>query len=255
MIKNNKRAFSLIEISIGLILSCMVLFGAYSFFTYTRQQYMYGTVNLQNLEDARMAINYLRRDFSCACPFLDYLYDKSNLLEDGSWKNNVNPYEELQKLRKNIFNFVSTSGNSIIIDKDQSMAMEFYKFVFDPGELERPQMSKVEKVHYEFDKQARTLIRSSQKGATVTFKGIEDVKFDLYLLSIKLDEDRYKENSVMDVPVLWVSMKIHEGKEKYGDTKKVQPLEISTSITSPYITSWMHNRRWRSDMGQYKIED
>ncbi|HNV72922.1 MAG TPA: prepilin-type N-terminal cleavage/methylation domain-containing protein, partial [Candidatus Ozemobacteraceae bacterium] len=62
--------FTLIEMLVSIAIGLMAMFMIYNFLGSTRMHYMYGTVNLQNLQDARLAINYLRRDFSSSCFFV-----------------------------------------------------------------------------------------------------------------------------------------------------------------------------------------
>ncbi|HAE38832.1 MAG TPA: hypothetical protein DCG57_09365, partial [Candidatus Riflebacteria bacterium] len=65
-----KRGFTFVETAMSVGIALVVFLMIYRFMSSTRQHYMYGTVNLQNLQEARMAINYLRRDFSCATPYI-----------------------------------------------------------------------------------------------------------------------------------------------------------------------------------------
>ncbi|MDD3002112.1 MAG: hypothetical protein PHF29_10195, partial [Candidatus Riflebacteria bacterium] len=96
-----KRAFTLVEISISIVIAIGVFFSVYRFLSNTRQQYMYGTVNLQNLQEARLAINSLRRDFSCACPKIKYPPTATEIGASADVMQTA--FENLQSLRKQIF--------------------------------------------------------------------------------------------------------------------------------------------------------
>jgi type II secretory pathway pseudopilin PulG len=238
-IKNKKlvklkltKGFTLVETMISLAIAILVLFTVYKFLASTRQHYMYGTVNLQNLQEARLAINSIRRDFSCACPKVNY--PPSALEITGAADVMQTAFENLQKLRKQIFMTSSYTNN----DRGEliqvgSSDLCFYTYVYG-GTNEKP---KVEQVRYNFDPSAKTLTRLGGDGSIRSFTGFENVLFELYIHELN-----------PTVPILWVRFKIHEG-EKYGDAEIGSALELTTSISSPHIASSLSNNYWRYETG------
>lgn len=221
----SRRAFTFVEMSISVGIALVVFLMIYRFLSSTRHHYMYGTVNLQNLQEARQALNYLRRDFSCACP----------RIEDPD----VAGYVTLQKVRKQVFVTSSwpseTEGDLIQIHPH---GLLFHKFVFGSPD-EKP---RVELVSYEFDSVARVLIRRSQDDRVQKFSGFEDVDFRLYTHQLN-----------PKVPILWVRFKVHESENIYGTDSIGKALELTTSITSHFITSSVNNKYWRYEIGHKKL--
>lgn len=228
-----KNGFTFVEMSISVGIALVVFLMIYRFLSNTRMHFMYGTVNLQNLQEARLAVNYLRRDFSCACP----------RIEDPDVPNIKDPtipgYVNLQKVRNQVFVTSSwpTTGNGDLIQIDPH-GLLFYKFAFgSPDESPR-----VELVRYEFDATAKTLIRHSEDGKIQKFTGFADVDFQLYAHQLN-----------PKVPVLWIRFKVHEGENIYGKDSIGKELELTTSITSPFITSSVNNKYWRYETGHKKL--
>ncbi|GAB4270117.1 MAG: hypothetical protein Kow0029_06660 [Candidatus Rifleibacteriota bacterium] len=220
-----KKGFTFIELTVSVGIALVAFLLIYRFLSSTRHHYLYGTVNLQNLQEARLAINYLRRDFSCACP----------RIEDPDTGGYVN----LQNARRQIF---STSSVSSIPSSDliyvDDHTMKFYKYAFQsPDESPR-----VEEVIYEFDGSAKTLVRRGQDGKTQKFTGIEDVEFKVYVHQVN-----------NRVPILWVRLKIHEGENLYGSENIGNALELTASISSPFLTSSLNNKFWRFEIGHKKL--
>ncbi|MDD3147096.1 MAG: hypothetical protein PHD82_07325 [Candidatus Riflebacteria bacterium] len=220
-----RQAFTFVEMTLSVAISLVVFLMIYRFLSSTRHHYMYGTVNLQNLQEARQALNNLRRDFSCACP----------RIEDPD----IAGYVTLQKVRKQVFVTSSwpssTEGDLIQIHPHGLM---FYKFAFG-STGEKPE---VELVSYEFDPVAKVLIRRSKGDRIQKFTGFEDVDFRLYAHRLN-----------PKVPVLWVSFKVHEGENIYGKDSIGKALELTTSITSNFITSSVNNKYWRYEIGHKKL--
>lgn len=261
-----KKAFTMIELMIGLAILCMVLTGVHSIFSYIRSQYMHGTVNLQSFEDARLAINHLRRDYSTACPYINYKYDMDPTSDVSEYYSTgiQNDFIKLQKMRRDVFDIGSDKGIGeadkngeksfteafpiqIVKDSDGSVQMTFHHFIFQDNDS-CAQMPLVEEVKYFFDKKTSTLQRESN-GKTRVYKGFDNVDFSVYILN--LDGKEETDSSYQDLPVLWVYFDIHDTSsnqnQKYGSS-----LQLGTSIVSQYIAGWMQNRRWRSDIGQQK---
>ncbi len=223
----SRKALTLIELSICIIVAALLFKLVFDFMSNTRQNYMYGVVNLQNLQEARLAINYLRRDFSSCCPmFTDPIESQS----DG--------YVNFQKTRKQLFVTQNTkenfSGDLIQIHEH---GLLFHKYLFG-SYGEHP---KVESVTYQFDKSSKTLVRTSDTKGRKTFAGFEDVDFALYAHEIN-----------PSVPVLWVKFRIHESSNIYASDKIGTALELTTTISSSFIDSSQNNKYWRYQTGQIK---
>jgi hypothetical protein len=207
----------MIEMAVGMVLGSVLMYFAFKFMTNTRHQYMHGSVNLQNLQEARLAINYLRRDFSSACPFLDPA--------DADPKINVT-------LRKKPFDVSGWSaGIKSQLVKSSAQVLQFHRFIFntEAGAV----LSKVVEVEYKYDAPTKTLVRTSE-GRQKSFKGLENVEFKLYL-------DDYNGR----VPILWVKLMFHEGKDAAGTDKDLgRPLELTTSIVSPFMNGFYSHQMW-----------
>ncbi len=199
--------FSMIELLIGIVIATLVMNLMYNFLAGTRLNFMFGTVSLANLTEARQAISYLRRDFSTACPFI-----AAATTEDYAFK---------EKVRSMVFDVVPGANypSSRPIQAG-THALLFYRYKFDPGNQHiHP---KIERVSYEFDSNLRTLQRNGDDGTQV-FKGLEDVTFQFYCHDL-----------ASAVPILNVNILVHE---MYDGKKVGQPLEISTSITSQFLNN------------------
>lgn len=220
-----RRAFTFVEMTISIGIALVVFLMIYRFLSNTRHHYMYGTVNLQNLQEARLALNYLRRDFSCACP----------RIEDPDSAG----YVTLQKVRKQVFVTSSwpseTAGDLIQIHPH---GLIFHKFVFGASGVK----PKVEQVSYEFDAVEKVLTRRSAGDRVQKFNGFEEVEFRLYAHQLN-----------PKIPVLWARFKVHEGENIYGKESIGKALELTTSITSHFITSSLNNKYWRYETGHEKL--
>ncbi|MBF0547872.1 MAG: hypothetical protein HQM08_25765 [Candidatus Riflebacteria bacterium] len=211
------RAFTLVEILMSVFLAAFLLFSVYKLWGWVRFNFMYGTVNLQNLHSAQMIINNLRRDFSSSCPKI-------------SSRDN---YFTRETIRRKIFNVVAPPANSKAIDIDPSgKRLFFHRFVFDGDSLNS--MPKIETIEYVFDPVKRILRRTSAN-KTTEFDGLDDVFFKVYVHELN-----------PNVPILWVKFMVNEGKGIHyaGGSEIGKPLEITTSITSSFIDSNISNLSW-----------
>lgn len=217
-----RPGFTMIEMIVSLAIAMLAFLMIYRFMSGTRHHFMYGTVNLQNLQEARLAINYLRRDFSSACP----------KLEDSMVTGN----EETQRILKHTFVTPSwpEPGPKGLMQVMPTL-LSFYKFEFDPAGGAKP---KVQNIKYEFESSENALIRYSEDGRTVKFTGFESVEFGIYTHQLN-----------PSVPILWAKFRIHEGKNIYGSENIGSALELTTSVSSPFITSYANNKSWRFDSG------
>ena len=85
-------------------------------------------------------------------------------------------------------------------------------------------------------------MRFSEDGKIQKFTGFEEVEFKLYTHQLN-----------PGVPLLWVRMKVHEGENIYGKDSIGKALELTTSISSPFLTSSVNNKYWRYETGHKKL--
>ncbi|MBU1107453.1 MAG: hypothetical protein KKB51_12355 [Candidatus Riflebacteria bacterium] len=223
--KDIRRGFTFVEMAMSFGLALVVFLMVYRFMSSTRQHYMYGTVNLQNLQEARMAINYLRRDFSCATPYI-------------GGQGQVD-FINMQKARNFVFetsDWANISGvNLIYLD---SGSIRIPKFAFDSPDEE----PRVEYVTYTYEPGNILSRKSVDAGGAVKrevkFSGIESVEFKIYTHQLN-----------PNVPLLWVRLLVHDT----YDTGIGKALEVTTSISSPFITSLVNNRNWRFETGHKEL--
>ncbi|RCK74607.1 MAG: hypothetical protein OZSIB_0578 [Candidatus Ozemobacter sibiricus] len=222
----NRRAFTLVELVVTVGVGMLVFVMVSKFLSGTRFQFMHGTVNLQNLQDARLAINHLRRDFSSACIYF------------GSTRT-ATSYKEVRALQARVFSRPgvdpATPGEKLITIRSPH-EIAFWRYDFATND-EKPL---VERVHYRFDPRTKILIRSSPS-RTIEFKGFEEVEFRLYCHQLNAE-----------TPLLWVRFLIHEGEEIYGRSEIGRALELTTTISSPFLTSNLQNLPWNYETYQVK---
>jgi type II secretory pathway component PulJ len=224
---SNKKGISFVELMICIIITALMFGLIYKFMANTRYNYMYGVVNLQNLQEARLAINYIRRDFSSACP----------RFEDPN-EDSQNGYINLQKTRKQLFITQNTNDNfQGDLIQIHPKGLLFNKYIYGSSG-EKP---KVETITYQFDKSSKTLTRTSETKGMKVFSGIEDVNFALYTHEMN-----------PNVPLLWVQLVIHESENMYGSSEIGKALELTTTISSSFVNSSQNNKYWRYETGHEK---
>ncbi|NLI75415.1 MAG: prepilin-type N-terminal cleavage/methylation domain-containing protein [Candidatus Riflebacteria bacterium] len=230
MSKHNHRrrrpGFTMVEMIVTMAIGILVFMMVSRFLTGTRFQFMHGTVNLQNLQDARLAINHLRRDFSSATIFFGSTYTKTT-------------YKTVRALQARTFSQPTVdpaNPTEKLISIKAPHQIAFYRFTFETAG-EKPT---VERVQYRFDPAAKTLTRTSPS-RSIEFKGFEDVEFRLYCHGLN-----------PDVPLLWARFLIHEGEEIYGKADIGKALELTTTISSPFLTSSLQNLSWNFETHQVK---
>lgn len=221
------RGLTFIEMVVSLAVAMMAFSLVYSFLSGTRSHYMYGTVNLENLQNARLALNYLRRDFSSACPL--FVKPSGNTFSDQQ-----KAFKNVTRLRDQIFSSASNPelGQPIQIQPDQVL---FYRYDFQAGD----QNPVVQMVRYEFDAAARKLRRLVAGGRTIEFEGFEQVSFKLYCHELN-----------PRIPLLSVRLVIHEGKNIFGTGNIGQALDVHTTISSSFLNSSEKDRRWNYEVYQ-----
>ena len=206
------KGFTLVEsiIAIGMASALIILVMKLS--SAIRGDVVKGTVDLQNLQDARLVINSLRRDFTCAMPY----YDPSDKQEDiDSVRNNPVWYAET-------YTDSSKKSKPIIIYKYH---LNFVKPVYDSsGNLN------MEEITYVFDGMNKTLIRHSSISGDKHFKGMDNIEFGLYYHPLETD-----------IPMLLVSMTIRT--TEAGETKT---LPLTTTMCSNIVNKDIVNLDWNS---------
>ncbi|OGK12639.1 MAG: hypothetical protein A2W80_09110 [Candidatus Riflebacteria bacterium GWC2_50_8] len=221
------RGFTFVEMAMSVGIALMVFLMVYRFMSSTRHHYMYGTVNLQNLQEARMAINYLRRDFSCATPFIR-----------GQGQVGFFTMQKAQNFVFETTGWVATAGINLI--KCDSDSISIPKFAFGSPD-EEPRIEYVTYTYEPGNILSRKLVDATGGlRKEVKFSGIENVEFKLY--THKLNPN---------VPVLWVKLLVHD--KTYGTGEIGKPLEVTASISSPFITSLVNNRNWRFETGHKEL--
>jgi len=207
--------FTLVEITVSVFLGTMVMLGAMQLVSTIRNYFITGSVNLSNLQEARTALAYLRRDFSSACP--NIVSSDTALVQELT---KANPFKlDAGALQQ-------SSYPIHIIDRKK---LSFFRFLYDsvPGKA----APTIEAVEYEHDPATRVLTRNSG-GKTTQFKGIKEVYFGLYV---------HPANP--EVPFLQVKIKVFDEQFARGATN-VKALAINTSMAAPFVTSLLNNPSW-----------
>ena len=204
--KNNKKAFTLIEVVVAIAMAAGLLILVLKMFGYIRGDVAKGTVDLQNLQDARLVINSLRRDFTCAIPIYDT--SESITIRDEVRANPIlkaSTFTKNQKSRPIIIS--NTEINFGILDKSGNL----------------------KEVHYYFNPTTKTLNRRSTDGEKA-FKGIENINFELYYHPIKEE---------LHIPMLLVTILI-----KTKESNVTRELPITTTMCSTVISKDVENLDW-----------
>ena len=206
MFKLRKTGFTLVETVIAVGMATAIIILVLKLTSVIRGDVAKGTVDLQNLQDARLIINLLRRDFSSATP----LYDTDE---------NIDIRDEVRNdpVRYTLMYNAHQSRPIILNEHD---------IVFCKTTVDKEGNKKREEIQYSFDKVNKVLNRYSSSGVR-SLKGLENIKFDLYFHQLN-----------GDVPMILVNMLI---RTKSGNETK--DLELTT-ITSSIISNDMANLDW-----------
>lgn len=214
-IRKNASGFTLVEAVVGVVLAMALMMTTYQVFSYVNKQRSRGSVDLQELQGARYAINYLRRDFRSATP---QIADSATLAQ------------KRKALRMPVVEAHSfTIGNEavpVIIDDGE---IHFFKHRYDtPENVAKPVL---DQVNYRIDNAHKCLVRSGA-GADIVFEGIKDAKFELYAHPL-----------APAVPMLLVTLRINadEKDEKTGAHKY---FELTTTISSSIASPFINNPHW-----------
>jgi len=217
---------------VTILLGSLVVGIAFGFLSRVRSLYSHGTVNLQNLQDAQLAINSIRRDFFSACPFF------------GQKVETLAEFQIYEKTRRRVFDFgagVEKAGlgnNRLILI--EGGRIEFHRFPFEAGPptaQEEQTAVPVQKVEYAFDPARQTLTRTVDGRPRRTFRGIGQALFRLYVHAFQ-----------PDVPLLHVTLTVDEGGEAGSGAPLGRKLELATSISSAYVTSSLRHLDWNYEV-------
>lgn len=210
------KGVTLVETLMGIVVSCILLTVVFKFYGSVLFQFRQGFVNLQNFQDAHIAISWLRKDFATSAPFL---FSKEG--KDG------------QALRDTLRVPIDLIGERSL-GKNQKIAISddmiiFHHFV-NPA-FSQSAVLEMEEITYLFDRQQKTLVRKTNSGTKV-FKGFKNVLFKCYVHSL---------NS--EIPLLWVKFVLDHGETPEGG-KAGSALELTTTISSAFITDATNVKFW-----------
>lgn len=199
---------------VGLVLLAGLFLIAYKVFSFIGNQRSRGSVDLQELQGARYAINYLRRDFRCAAPRIPAsatLVQKRNAVRTPAIESGT---------------FSGSGGTTPILVSDSEI--HFFRQVFDTPDLSpTPAM---EEVNYRIDPTRKCLVRASA-GKELAFPEIRGARFELYGHPLK-----------PDVPMLLVTLVIDADPKKSSDGRNT--LELTSTISSPVANQNLNNPSW-----------
>ncbi len=208
------RGFTLVEAMIGMMLVSALLTMSYKVFTYINMQRSRGSVDLQELQGARHAINYLRRDFRCAAP----VFADAATIEQKK-KAMRNPVVEAK-----VFNKTGNTVPVVIADSE----IHFFRHLYDTPETAGT--PKVEEVNYHMDGARKCLVRSAA-GKESVFSDIRGVRFELYAHPLK-----------PEIPMLLVTLIIDADLKDKGGGRNF--FELTTTISSAVANQNINNPYW-----------
>ncbi|HAE39001.1 MAG TPA: hypothetical protein DCG57_10240 [Candidatus Riflebacteria bacterium] len=205
---SKRQGFTLVEMLVAFSLAVAVIIMALKLSSTVRTNVVAGTVDLQNLQQARAAINSIRRDFLVAHPSIDYS-EGTDIREEIRSKPIISAshFSARQKSRP------------VIIAENE---IHLFKSTLDENGRK-----KVEEISYIFDSAEKSLFRVSGD-VKKQFSGIENVKFVLYQHQLN-----------KKIPLVWVSLMVTH--QEGGESRQ---LEIATTIVSSIIDHDLNNRHW-----------
>ncbi|RCK81552.1 MAG: hypothetical protein OZSIB_0686 [Candidatus Ozemobacter sibiricus] len=208
------RGFTLVEAVIGMMLAATLLAICYRIFTHINRQRALGSVDLQELQGARFAINHLRRDFRSAVPRIARtasLAQKERAVR--------NPAVEARSYNR------SPDVVPIVVAEGE---IHFFRQVFDTPETTASPI--LEEVNYRIDPTRKCLVRTSA-GKEQVFPTIRGARFELYGHPL-----------AAEIPMLLVTLVIEAtNKEGAGTTEM---LEMTTTISSTVAAQNINQPSW-----------
>jgi len=208
---NNRKGFTLVEILVAFSLAVTVITIALKLSSNVRTNVVAGTVDLENLQQARAAINSIRRDFLVAQP----------LIESSEGFDIREKIRSNQIISASLFSATQKSRPVIISEKE----IHLFKTTLDENGNE-----KIEEISYVFDSDEKSLIRVSGD-VRKQYSGIENVKFVIY-------QHQFNKK----IPMVWISLLVSH--QESGERRQ---LEIATSIASSIIGHDLNSHYWNSN--------
>lgn len=212
----SKKAFTFVELIVAMGIAAMVMLFITRLASFFQMNYMHGTINLANLQEARMALAHLRRDFNSSCPLLAE--------SDG--------YIVLLKTLQDPIKFTpeAIEGQKTLPIEISAKAATFTRYLFATTDgLNTPA---TEQISYYFDEATNTLIRKTSSDTVNRFKGIRDVNFEIYLPPTN-----------PNVPLLRVRLELLD-EESAKTIGNPQPLCVSASFSSAFLNSTLNHLSW-----------
>ncbi|MFZ2961018.1 MAG: hypothetical protein WA705_29410 [Candidatus Ozemobacteraceae bacterium] len=216
--KNRLAGFTLVETMISLILISGLFGITFKVFSYINSQRAQGSVDLQELQGARYAINYLRRDFRCAVPHLA----KTATLVQKKQAARM-PVVETKS-------FVKSDGTVPILIS--SSEIHFFRQVYNTPDLTSTPAT--EEINYHIDDARKCLVRSIA-GKEKIFPAIKGARFELYGHPLK-----------SDIPMLLVTLVIDADTKQSGAGPNF--LELTTTISSSVANQNINNPYWHDSL-------
>ena len=240
--------FSFVEMVVSVLLTTLLLLALYQFYIEAAFQMHAGFAKLEALDEARLAISYIRRDFSTACPFL-------SAERDTIGNDPENEFAAKNLLRRMVFYQDVSSVQPPEIrpqmgaDGKQSRPIEyssaqpgqirFYRFRFKPRTLgENPG---VESVEYYFDKGAKTLTRRVS-GSTKEFHDMDLVEFSFY-----------SPEWSSDIVMLRIQIRVKNLPENLRQKIPGGVIVFQTTVNSHFISSNLSDPNWNFEGYQNKM--
>jgi len=208
--------FTLVEAMIGMMLVSALLTMSYKVFSYITMQRSRGSVDLQELQGARTAINYLRRDFRCAAPVI---------AKDATLAQKINAIRN-PVIQKKAFNKDANSVPVLVSDGE----IHFFRHLYDTPETSG--VPKVGEVNYTMDTKRKCLVRT-EAGNEKIFSDIRGARFELYGHPLK-----------PEIPMLLVTLTIDADPKDSGGGRNY--FELTTTISSAIANQNLNNPYWHS---------
>ncbi|NCB38880.1 MAG: hypothetical protein EOM80_08930 [Erysipelotrichia bacterium] len=208
------HGFTLVEAVIGMMLISGLLIMFYKAFTYIGAQRARGSVDLQEMQGARYAINYLRRDFRCAAPVIP----KTATVAQKKKALHM-PIVEAKLFAKG-----DTTVPILVSDSE----IHFFRHLYNTPELSS--VIAIEEINYRIDSARKCLVRSGA-GKEQVFPDIREAKFELYSHPLK-----------SEIPMLLVTLIIDADLKDAGAGRNF--LELTTTISSAIANQNINNPYW-----------
>ena len=180
-------------------------------------QFRRGSGDLQNLQEARLALAALRRDFAGAVPRLSAAGPGPQRERTRRFPITAAPPGPTAR--------PGSAGNAPVRLLPDGIEFQVGRFDSPADDL----APRLDPVSYTFDAKTGTLIRATP-GGTTRFRGIREAQFEVFAHAAN-----------PDVPLLWVRLVTlaDDGAAAGG-----QPLELATTMASRFIASDRRTPSW-----------